>query len=143
MHYLLSLQSSYLLSASCTYLELIGEDTRLRSSLNWTQRREIISEIAVGVAYLHDMQVIHRDLKPSNILLDDTWKPKIADFGTAKLFIDDQTNPTLVLSPYDLNSKNLSNFSNSSVARLEMDSIQLFFSVFLHLRDLSWLTYLC
>ncbi|XP_062185043.1 G-type lectin S-receptor-like serine/threonine-protein kinase At4g27290 [Phragmites australis] len=77
---------------------IFGGDPRFRSLLNWERRLEIIRGVAKGVAYLHGLskEVIHRDLKPSNILLDDNWRPKIADFGTAKLFVVDQTDPTLV-----------------------------------------------
>jgi serine/threonine protein kinase len=66
---------------------------------------EIVCGIAKGVAYLHGLseEVIHRDLKPSNILLDDNWWPKIADFGTAKLFVVDQTDPTLIQTAYASN----------------------------------------
>ncbi|KAJ1272968.1 hypothetical protein BS78_06G243900 [Paspalum vaginatum] len=81
-------------------LYIFGGDPRLRALLSWEQRLEIIRGVARGVAYLHGLseEVIHRDLKPSNILLDDNWRPKIADFGTAKLFVVEQTNPTLVQS---------------------------------------------
>ncbi|XBI59741.1 hypothetical protein VPH35_040757 [Triticum aestivum] len=64
-------------------LYIFGEDG-LRSSLSWAQRREIIRGVAVGVEFLHGRGFIHRDLKP------------IADFATAKLFIDEQTDLTLV-----------------------------------------------
>ncbi|XP_044318620.1 G-type lectin S-receptor-like serine/threonine-protein kinase At1g11410 [Triticum aestivum] len=78
---------------------IFGEQNMPRSSPNWVQRLEIVRGVAVGVEFLHSKQVIHRDLKPGNILLDDSWNPKIADFATAKLFIADQTDPTVVLTP--------------------------------------------
>lgn len=91
-----------------------GGDPRLRALLNWEQRLEIVRGVARGVAYLHGLseEVIHRDLKPSNILLDDNWRPKIADFGTAKLFVVDQTNPTIIESAYasDLNYTSIASF---------------------------------
>lgn len=43
---------------------------------------------AKGLEYLHhgcDRPVIHRDVKSSNILLDEFLKPRIADFGLAKI----------------------------------------------------------
>ena len=95
-----SLICLYLMNA---YLTLTG-NVNLRASLNWARRLELIQGIAHGIAYLHGGSgdnVIHRDLKPGNILLDDEWKPKIADFGTAKLFAVDQIGPdqTIVVSP--------------------------------------------
>ncbi|XP_071729278.1 G-type lectin S-receptor-like serine/threonine-protein kinase CES101 [Rutidosis leptorrhynchoides] len=63
-------------------------DLRKKGLLNWNNRFVIIDGIAQGLLYLHKfsrLRVIHRDLKASNILLDDYLKPKISDFGMAKL----------------------------------------------------------
>ncbi|CAI9768109.1 unnamed protein product [Fraxinus pennsylvanica] len=63
--------------------------------LDWKQRHDIITGIAKGLLYLHEGAhtcVIHRDIKASNILLDDKWVPKIADFGMARLFPEDQSH---------------------------------------------------
>jgi len=38
-----------------------------------------------------DQPVVHMDLKPENILLGDNMVPKIADFGLARLFGQEQT----------------------------------------------------
>jgi serine/threonine protein kinase len=76
-----------------------------RSLLNWAKRVEIIHGIAMGIKCLHDGKVTHRDLKPANILLDDTFRPKIADFGTAKPYIDKPSTLTLVQTAYDHHRK--------------------------------------
>lgn len=69
-------------------------DSNKGSELNWDLRFKIIVGIGRGLLYLHEdsgHKIIHRDLKPSNILLDAKMDPKIADFGTARLFVVDQT----------------------------------------------------
>ncbi|KAK1416506.1 hypothetical protein QVD17_32297 [Tagetes erecta] len=56
--------------------------------LDWHTRLKIAVGAARGLEYLHckaNPPVIYRDLKSSNILLDNDFKPKLSDFGLAKL----------------------------------------------------------
>ncbi|KEH40332.1 receptor-like kinase [Medicago truncatula] len=59
--------------------------------LNNTQGEEaaqISLGIAKGIEYLHEgcsHPILHFDINPHNVLLDETFTPKISDFGLAKL----------------------------------------------------------
>lgn len=55
--------------------------------------KEISFQIAKGILYLHDYGILHRDLKLDNIMMtnkSDQSKPKIVDFGLAKLLASKQ-----------------------------------------------------
>lgn len=43
----------------------------------------IFKQIAFGLKFLHDNDVIHRDLKPENVLLDSKGVVKLTDFGVS------------------------------------------------------------
>jgi serine/threonine-protein kinase len=46
---------------------------------------EIAGQVARGLAYAHEQGVIHRDIKPANIIVLRNKRPKITDFGIARL----------------------------------------------------------
>ncbi|MCH9646847.1 MAG: tetratricopeptide repeat protein [Deltaproteobacteria bacterium] len=57
------------------------------------QRVGLIIEVAQAVHYAHRNLLVHRDLKPSNILVDETGRVRLLDFGIAK-----QLDPDSVVS---------------------------------------------
>ncbi len=56
-----------------------------RGSLDFTLVGRLFGQMAAGLQYLHDRNLIHRDIKPSNILLDAHLNVKLSDFGLVKL----------------------------------------------------------
>ncbi|XWS58252.1 hypothetical protein CRYUN_Cryun08bG0018000 [Craigia yunnanensis] len=66
-----------------------------KKKLSWPVRQKIALGTARGLAYLHHglhPAIIHRDIKSSNILLDETFEPKVADFGLAKIKSEGMTH---------------------------------------------------
>ncbi len=56
-----------------------------RGRLEPTSAAEIVAAVAEGLAIAHDSGIIHRDIKPANVLMTNDSKPKLTDFGIAKL----------------------------------------------------------
>ncbi|GMP87600.1 hypothetical protein CsSME_00039907 [Camellia sinensis var. sinensis] len=55
--------------------------------LSWTARTQIALDAAKGIEYIHDhtkARHVHCDIKTCNILLNETLRAKVADFGLAK-----------------------------------------------------------
>jgi serine/threonine-protein kinase len=55
------------------------------------QIARIGADTLAGLWAAHKKGIIHRDLKPENILLDDGMRPKVVDFGIAKLLSAHET----------------------------------------------------
>ncbi|XP_073143080.1 cysteine-rich receptor-like protein kinase 2 [Henckelia pumila] len=70
-------------------------DSTKGKALNWDKRFKIIIGTVEGLVYLHEntkARIIHRDIKASNILLDSRLNAKIADFGLARSFQEDESH---------------------------------------------------
>ncbi len=52
---------------------------------------------AAGLGYAHDQGVLHRDVKPENILFAADGRPKVADFGVAKVLARTAELPSRVI----------------------------------------------
>lgn len=58
----------------------------MRRKMNLAQKMQIQTDVASGLAYLHQCKppIAHRDLSSGNVLLDEHLRAKVADFGLSR-----------------------------------------------------------
>ena len=64
------------------------------AELTWPRRLRMALDAAAGMLYLHARSppLIHRDLKSPNLLVDASWRVKVADLGLSKV-LEEVTAP--------------------------------------------------
>ena len=67
----------YLIMAYCSQGSLASKIGQLSEDQIW----KLIHDVAAGLAYLHNKDVVHQDIKPDNILIDESGNYVITDFG--------------------------------------------------------------
>ena len=58
------------------------------------QVRFFLSNIIIGLEYIHSKNILHRDIKPENLVLDNKGYIRITDFGIAKLYNSKNSHET-------------------------------------------------
>uniref|UniRef100_T1GGI8 Protein kinase domain-containing protein n=1 Tax=Megaselia scalaris TaxID=36166 RepID=T1GGI8_MEGSC len=80
-----SLESIYLSMEYCEQ-DLAHLLDNMQNPFSESEVKCIILQVLKGLKYLHSNNILHRDLKVSNLLMTDTGRVKIADFGLARYF---------------------------------------------------------
>ncbi len=68
-----------------TLKEYIDEFKNRKTRIPLQQTLRIIYSVGLALAYAHQNNIVHRDVKPSNILLEESGRVVLTDFGLARL----------------------------------------------------------
>lgn len=80
--------------------EYIKSEGKKNEKINPTIRSKIIFGVAATMKRVHEKNIVHRDLKLENVFLDDNLEPRIADFGLAKVIMNDIDMTMAIGTPY-------------------------------------------
>jgi serine/threonine-protein kinase len=61
--------------------KVMGENRQF----DWEAKLSIMEQVAAGLQYAHEHNLIHRDIKPANLFLEKTGRVKVLDFGMVRV----------------------------------------------------------
>lgn len=70
-----------------------------KGKLSWEKAVSIIYPICDAVQFAHDNKIVHRDIRPANVLMSETEKIKMTDFGTSRFLNPDSVAMTRIGCP--------------------------------------------
>ena len=65
-------------------------------ALSHAEKIALLREVCMAVEHAHQRGVVHRDLKPGNVLVDESGRPRVLDFGVARAIDSDSRAGELV-----------------------------------------------
>jgi tetratricopeptide (TPR) repeat protein/predicted Ser/Thr protein kinase len=73
----------------CVAMEYVRGDTLrgwiAKRARSWREVVALLLEAGGGLAAAHDAGLVHRDFKPENVLVGDDGRPRVGDFGLARV----------------------------------------------------------
>ena len=73
------------IAMECVEGDSLERMLRSGRDLSFKEIADLAERLCSGLDYAHDAGVVHRDIKPANVLLTESGRPKITDFGVAKV----------------------------------------------------------
>jgi serine/threonine protein kinase len=91
-------QNEEMLCVVREYIEGISLDKYIaRHKLSQDQIISLVIQLCNDITYLHEQKppIIHRDIKPQNIVIDESGRPRLIDFGSCRIYDVDAQEDTV------------------------------------------------